>query len=111
VIGRRIEITADLARVQVRRDGQLVADHDRIWAKHQTITDTEHEAAARALRRERIELVRPDPGGHVEPEVEVRCLADYDTALGLHDDDGRHDEDRHDDRRRPEEGDEWEVTA
>jgi transposase len=111
VIGRRIEITADLARVQVRCDGQLVADHDRIWAKHQTITDTEHEAAARALRRERIELVRPDPGGHVEPEVEVRCLADYDTALGLHDDDGRHDEDRHDDRRRPEEGDEWEVTA
>jgi transposase len=74
VIGRRIEITADLARVQVHCDGQLVADHDRIWAKHQTITDTEHEAAARALRRERIELVRPHPGGHVEPEVEVRCL-------------------------------------
>ena len=82
VIGRRIEVIADLARVQVRCDGQLVADHDRIWAKHQTITDPEHVAAARALRRERIGLVRPDPQC-TEPEVEIRCLADYDTALGL----------------------------
>jgi hypothetical protein len=31
------------------------------------------------LRRERIGLLRPVP----EPEVEIRCLADYDTALGL----------------------------
>jgi hypothetical protein len=38
-------------------------------------------AAARALRRERIGLLRPAP----EPAVEVRALADYDTALGLAD--------------------------
>jgi hypothetical protein len=37
-------------------------------------------AAARVLRRERIGL-RPAP----EPDVETRCLADYDTALGLED--------------------------
>ena len=55
VIGRRIEVTADLARVRVLCDGQLVADHERSWAWHQTITDPAHVAAARALRRERVD--------------------------------------------------------
>jgi transposase len=82
VIGRRVEVVADLSRVRVFCDGALVADHDRLWARHQTVSDPEHEAAAKALRRERIGLVRPAP----EPEVQIRCLADYDTALGLHDD-------------------------
>jgi transposase len=81
VIGRRIEVVADLARVRAYCEGQLVADHERIWAKHQTLSTPEHVAAARALRRERIGLVRPG----AEPEVEIRCLADYDTALGLDD--------------------------
>jgi transposase len=79
VIGRRIEITADLARVRVLCDGKVVADHERIWAQHQTITDPAHLAAARALRRERLEVVRPA----AEPVVEQRSLADYDIALGL----------------------------
>ena len=78
VIGRRIEITADLARVRVSCDGHLVADHDRAWAKHQTITDPEHLAAARALRRDRLEVIRPAAG----PAVEIRRLTDYDAALG-----------------------------
>jgi transposase len=78
VIGRRIEITADLARVRVFCDGHMVAGHERAWAKHQTITDPEHLAAARALRRDRLEIVRPA----TEPDVEIRRLADYDTALG-----------------------------
>ena len=79
VIGRRIEITADLDRVTVACDGRVAASHQRIWAWHQTITDPEHLAAARALRRERITIVRPPR----EAEVQIRCLADYDTALGL----------------------------
>jgi len=79
VIGRRIEITADLDRVQVSCEGKTVADHERVWAKHQTISDPEHVAAARLLRRDRIGVLRPAP----EPEVEVRALADYDTALGI----------------------------
>jgi transposase len=79
VIGRRVEVVADLERVRVFCDGRPVADHDRIWAKHQTISDAEHVAAARLLRRDRIGLVRPTP----EPDVEIRCLADYDTALGV----------------------------
>jgi hypothetical protein len=79
VIGRRVEIIADLARVRVVCDGTTVADHERVWAWHQTISDPDHIAAAKVLRRKRIEVVRPAP----EPDVEQRCLADYDTALGL----------------------------
>jgi transposase len=78
VIGRRIEVTAGLDRVRVLCDGKTVADHERTWAKHQTITDPAHHAAAEALRRQRVGVLRPAP----EPEVQVRCLADYDAALG-----------------------------
>ncbi|WP_433759527.1 IS21 family transposase [Nocardia sp. CA-135398] len=79
VIGRQIEVIADLARVRVLSGGRLVADHERIWAWHQTISDPEHVTAAKALRRSRITVLRPAP----EPEVEQRHLTDYDTALGV----------------------------
>jgi transposase len=81
VIGRRIELVADLARVRVFCDGRTVADHERAWARHQTISDPEHVAAAKLLRGKRIGLVRPAP----QPEVEIRCLADYDELLGVDD--------------------------
>ncbi|MCY0610338.1 hypothetical protein OVV29_32930, partial [Klebsiella pneumoniae] len=57
----------------------LVADHDRIWAKHQTISDPEHVVAAKLLRRKRFDIVGPPH--HVE--VEQRLLTTYDTVLGL----------------------------
>ena len=79
VIGRRIEITAGLHRVRALCDGQVVADHPRIWAKHQTISDPVHVAAAAVLRRHRAVVLRPVP----EAEVEQRALADYDRMLGL----------------------------
>jgi transposase len=82
VIGRRIEVIADLHRVRAVCDGRLVADHERIWAWHQTISDPEHVAAAKLLRRERVSLLRPV---NAEPDVQIRCLADYDSALGLDD--------------------------
>lgn len=81
VIGRRVQVIADLDRVRVLCDGRPVADHQRVWAWHQTISDPEHLATANGLRRARIGLVRPAP----EPEVQIRCLADYDIALGLDD--------------------------
>jgi transposase len=79
VIGRRIEVIADLERVRALCEGKIVADHERIWAAHQTISDPEHVEAATALRRGRVGLLRPAP----EPEVQIRCLDDYDTALGV----------------------------
>ncbi len=78
-IGRRIEVMADLARVRVFCDGQLVAGHERAWAWHQSISDPAHIAAARAMRRQRVTALRPA----AEPEVEVRALSDYDAALGV----------------------------
>jgi transposase len=81
VIGRRVEVVADLARVRAFCDGKLVADHERIWAWHQTISDPEHVAAAKLLRQQRVGVLRPVP----EPDVQIRCLDDYDTALGLDD--------------------------
>jgi transposase len=78
VIGRRIEVAADLARVRVFCEGQVVADHERSWAWHQSFTDPAHRAAATALRAQRVAVLRRP----AEPEVQVRALADYDTALG-----------------------------
>jgi transposase len=82
VIGRRVDIHADLQRVRVFCDGNPVADHPRIWAKHQTLSLPEHVAAAQALRHSRVGLLRPT----ATSEVETRALSDYDTALGLNTD-------------------------
>ena len=79
VIGRRIEVVADLDRVRVLCEGRVVADHQRVWAWHQTITDPDHLRAANLLRRARVGALRPVR----EAEVEQRALADYDTALGI----------------------------
>jgi transposase len=78
-VGRRILVRADLDRVRVWCEGGLVADHIRIWARHQTISDSAHVRAAQMLRQQRFALVQPA----TETEVEQRRLIDYDTALGV----------------------------
>jgi hypothetical protein len=60
-IGRRIEVLTDLDRVRAFCDGRPVADHARVWARRQTITDAAHRKAAIRLRRERLQVVQP-PG-------------------------------------------------
>jgi transposase len=80
-VGRRVLVRADLDRVRVWCDGDLVADHERIWARHQTISDPAHVNAAQLLRQQRLALVPPA----TETEVEQRRLADYDSALGVAD--------------------------
>jgi len=80
VVGRRVEVAANLNTVTVRCAGRVVAEHQRCWAKHQTITDDEHKAAAEALRQlPRTQAITPTT------EVEQRSLADYDTIFGLDD--------------------------
>ena len=69
VIGRRIEVVAGLDRVRAWCGGQLVADHERAWSWHQVITDPRHKAAAAAMRRQRVGMLRPVGP---EPEVEQR---------------------------------------
>ena len=80
VIGRFVDVHADLSRVEVRLDGRLVARHDRVWARGMTITDPAHVATAKVLRKQYQQPARPAP----EPdEGLVRDLADYDRAFGL----------------------------
>jgi transposase len=79
VIGRFVDVTADLSRVEVRHEGRLVAAHDRVWARGMTITDPAHVAAAKLLR-EQFQRPRPAPSSD---EALVRDLADYDRAFGL----------------------------
>ena len=71
VVGRRVEVLADLDRVRGVCDGRVVADHERCWARHQTINDPEHLQAATRLRAAYKGAGRP-----VQADaVELRCLA------------------------------------
>src|SRR4029453_4043203 len=78
-VGRRVLVRADLDRVRVWCEGDVVADHLRIWARHQTISDPAHLKAAQLLRHQRFTVVPPV----TESEVERRRLTDYDTAFDV----------------------------
>jgi hypothetical protein len=87
VIGRLVEASADLQHVRVRLDGRLVAEHARVWARGQTVTDPTHVATAKLLREQfrqsgtpRALPTRDDADQHL-----VRDLADYDRAFGITD--------------------------
>ena len=82
MIGRFVDVHADLAHVEVRHEGRLVARHDRVWARGQTITDPAHVAAAKLLREQFLQPARPAQEPHEEL---VRDLGDYDRAFGLTD--------------------------
>ncbi|GAA2455791.1 IS21 family transposase [Actinomadura vinacea] len=47
VIGRLVDVHADLEQVQVRLEGRLVAQHARVWARGMTVTDPAHLATAK----------------------------------------------------------------
>ena len=92
VIGRFVDITADLHRVRIACGEVTVADHDRSWANHVTIADAQHVRAAKELRRDyrnqqlqnrarNAARVRTHPDGH---EVPIRALPDYDDLFGVH---------------------------
>src|SRR5215472_9240275 len=78
VIGRIVEVTADLDRVRARTEGRVVADHARVWARGITVTDPGHAETARRLRQEFRQPRTPAPAGDL-----IRDLADYDRAFGL----------------------------
>ena len=86
VVGRRVLVRADLDRVRVWCEGDVVADHERVWARHQTISDANHVKAAQILRQQRFAVVQQAQAA--ETEVEQRRLSAYDTALGVAEFDG-----------------------
>jgi transposase len=78
MIGRLVDVTADLERVKVRVDGRIVADHQRAWARRTTVTDPAHVQIAASLRRQFQHRLEPHRSDGL-----VRDLADYDRAFGL----------------------------
>ncbi|MFC5149910.1 Mu transposase domain-containing protein [Streptomyces aureoversilis] len=77
-VGRRVEVAADLDQVLVTCDGTEVARHTRCWAKHQTLTDPTHAAAATTARAT---INKPEPAEKLE--VEMRSLDTYDRIFGV----------------------------
>jgi transposase len=77
VIGRKVAIRADLETVRVHCDGLLVADHQRCWADHQTLTDPGHTHAATMMRARR-GLIASESADAL---VACRDLADYDRVF------------------------------
>jgi hypothetical protein len=83
VIGRMIDVTADLDTVTARCGSALVACHPRSWARRQTVTDPAHVAAAARLRASYRDA-RAIAGGPAAGEGGlVRNLADYDARFGV----------------------------
>lgn len=80
LIGRFVDVHADLDQVEVRHEGRLMAVHKRVWARGQTITDPVHVAAAKVLREQ---FQRPRPAA--DPDDLARDLADCDRAFGITD--------------------------
>jgi transposase len=87
-IGQRVEVIADLDTVRIRRGAVLVGEHERCWARQQTITDPEHRKAADVLRQA-FQQRSPSGRGPTADEVQQRDLSAYDRAFGLGDDEGQ----------------------
>ncbi|MFD8495788.1 IS21 family transposase [Amycolatopsis sp. NPDC059657] len=87
VIGRFVDVTADTRVVTVLCNGEVVAQHERSWAKHGVITDPAHQGVAATLRKsyaaqrkQRATADRQHTDGHV---VALRALPDYDALFGV----------------------------
>jgi hypothetical protein len=81
VIGRTVDVAADLERVRVRCEGRIVAEHTRVWARGMTVTDPAHVEIAGWLRKQFQQPRAVAAGG----DDLVRDLSDYDRAFGLND--------------------------
>ncbi|GAA1262397.1 IS21-like element ISMbo1 family transposase [Kitasatospora nipponensis] len=86
-IGHRVTVLTDTDQVQVvTTDGELVAEHPRCWARHQTITDPGHAEAGRRMRHQAtVAHLRQAPdtatGPAADVEVEQRPLDSYDRLF------------------------------
>ena len=81
MVGRTVEVVADLNTVAVTCAGKIVASHQRCWAKHQSITDPAHHQTALQLAYQAAH--RPTPAAPESDQVQQRDLGAYDTAFGL----------------------------
>ena len=82
VIGRMVDVAADLERVRVRAEGRIVAEHCRVWARGTTVTDAAHIQTAAWLRKQ-FQQPRAVGGVAAAGDDLARDLSDYDRAFGL----------------------------
>lgn len=78
VIGRIVDVTADLQQVRVHAESRLVTEHHRVWARGGTLTDPCHVETAARLRKQ-----FQQPRTVAGPDDLARDLGDYDRAFGL----------------------------
>jgi transposase len=91
VIGRFVDVTASPTTVEAFCDGQLVAHHDRSWARHMVITDPAHVATAHQMRlalaeQRRAQQQAQQSGSRRHSDghpVAIRALPDYDALFGV----------------------------
>ncbi len=89
VIGRFVDVHADLTIVRITCVGRDVGVHQRCWSSHQTITDPAHVLIAAGLRtafQARTTVMRGPttrPASDVSAVVGVRALSDYDDLFDL----------------------------
>ncbi|MEU1564984.1 IS21 family transposase [Streptomyces mirabilis] len=86
-IGHQVTVLTDNEQViALTSGGEIVAQHARCWARHQTLTDPEHAEAGQAMRQE----ARRRPTGQIHAvgsasgpliEVEQRELGSYDRLF------------------------------
>lgn len=86
VVGRFVDVVADLDQVTITCAGELVGRHQRCWARHQTITDPVHRAKALELAH-RARAAKDRPAARPGVVVEARDLSVYDTVFGTSADD------------------------
>ena len=88
-IGRFVDVAASMDEVVISCQGQVIGNHSRCWDTARTITDDEHVAAAKVLRRDyaqmqkaRTEAARRGKLVPIEPGL-VRDTASYDELFGV----------------------------
>ncbi|MFD0440936.1 IS21 family transposase [Streptomyces chartreusis] len=83
-IGRTVTVLCDNEQVLVlAAGGEIVAQHPRCWARHQTLTDPEHAETGTLMRHEvhRQQARQAAVGGGPLVEVEQRELGSYDRLF------------------------------
>jgi hypothetical protein len=94
VVGRRVEVIADLDAVSVFCAGRTAATHQRCWARHKTIIDPEHRAAADVLHQLPRPSARPVAAdGRAAGTIELRPSTS--ASMTRRSPDGRNYQDQH----------------
>lgn len=87
MIGRLVDVAADLEHVRVRVEGRTVTEHARVWARGTTITDPAHVQTAAWLRKQFQHHAATTTTTKAAADDEARDLhrdlGEYDRAFGI----------------------------